>query len=264
MPHAGEHHRYAGLVRGGDNFIVPYRSARLHDCRDAGLRRQFDVVREREERIRRQCAPGRLLTRRPLRQMHADHAVGLAGAHAHQLPVFHECDGVGLDVLHRLPRKGKVGQFGLAGRPLACDSPLVRVFVNGVRRLHQHPAAQRPHVVVRRSTRRNGGIDRQNPQVPLALQDFQRIAVVSGGHYHFVKYRLHRLRRCRRDLPVEPDDAAERRHRVALVGQLVRLRQVVPRGQPARVRVLDYARRRLVIVADRPPGRVRVHQVVER
>ena len=96
------------------------------------------------------------------------------------------------------------------------------------------------------------------------MQDFQRVAVVSGRNYHLVKHRAHGIRRFCRNRAVEPDNAAKRRHRVALVGQSIRLGEVVPRGEAAGIGVLDYTRRRLVIVADRPPGRVRVHQVVER
>ena len=196
--------------------------------------------------------------------MHADHPVRLPRAHAYQRPVFHECDGVGLDVLDCFPGKGQVGQFSVGGRAFGGRGPRRRVFGNVVRRLHQNAAAQRAHVVIRRARRGRGRLHRQNPQIALALQDFQRVAVVAGSNYHFVENRPHGLGRLRRYRPVESHDAAESRHRVAFVGQLVRFGQVIPRGQAARVGVLDDANGRPVVIAHRAPGGVGVHQVVER
>ena len=53
MPAAGEHHRQAALVGGGDHFRVAHRSARLHDRGRAGVGDRVEAVAEREERVGR-------------------------------------------------------------------------------------------------------------------------------------------------------------------------------------------------------------------
>ena len=62
MPAAGEDHRQAVLVAGGDHFVVAPRAARLDDGRDARRGRAVDRIVEREERVggeHRRRAPGR-------------------------------------------------------------------------------------------------------------------------------------------------------------------------------------------------------------
>src|SRR5689334_4666103 len=51
MAHAGEDHRHAVLVRGGDHFVVAPAATGLHDRLDAVFRGGIDAVAEREERI---------------------------------------------------------------------------------------------------------------------------------------------------------------------------------------------------------------------
>ena len=51
MPHAGEHHRDARLVGGGDHLVVAHRAAGLDDRGRAGLDRREQAVGEGEEGV---------------------------------------------------------------------------------------------------------------------------------------------------------------------------------------------------------------------
>src|SRR6185503_2505645 len=51
VAHAGEHHRRAPLVRGGDHFRVAYAAAGLDDGGRARLQDDVDAVAEREEGV---------------------------------------------------------------------------------------------------------------------------------------------------------------------------------------------------------------------
>ena len=53
VAHAGEQHREAGLVGGGDHLVVADRAARLDDRGRAGFGRGEQAVGEREEGVRR-------------------------------------------------------------------------------------------------------------------------------------------------------------------------------------------------------------------
>ena len=66
------------------------------------------------------------------------------------------------------------------------------------------------------------------------------------------------------ELAVDPDDPAEGRDRVGLEGVPVGLDQLVVRGEPDRVGVLDDGDRRRRVVAGDPVRGVEVEQVVER
>lgn len=52
MPHAGEYHRHARLVGGGDGFSIAHRAAGLDNGGDAGSGRFRDRIGEGEEGIR--------------------------------------------------------------------------------------------------------------------------------------------------------------------------------------------------------------------
>ena len=51
VPHAGEHHRDAVFVGGGNHFIVAHGTARLDHGLDAELRSDIEPVAEREEGV---------------------------------------------------------------------------------------------------------------------------------------------------------------------------------------------------------------------
>src|SRR5581483_3207406 len=103
VPHSREDHRYAGLVRGADTFVVAHGAAWLDDGADAGLSRQPHVVGEGEKRVRGQYRAGRAPAGGPDGQEDAIDAAGLAGADTEQRPVPRQDDSVGLDVLAHLP-----------------------------------------------------------------------------------------------------------------------------------------------------------------
>src|SRR5690349_24286472 len=53
VPGAGEVHRHAGRLAGGDRLLVAHRPARLDDGPDAGVDEHLGAVGEREERVGR-------------------------------------------------------------------------------------------------------------------------------------------------------------------------------------------------------------------
>ena len=120
----------------------------------ARLAGRLRAVGEREECVRGQHRPLRLLARLRHGQAHALDAVHLARADADQLPVLGEHDGVGLDVLDHLPRKQQVVQL-LRRRVTATRRRQPRwVRLGDVRRLHEQPA--RNALVVQAGVRPGG------------------------------------------------------------------------------------------------------------
>ena len=195
--------------------------------------------------------------------MYADDAVGLAGAHSDQPAVFDKGDGVGLDVLDRFPGKGEVGQFAGGGGAGGGGGPGLRVCGDCVGGLRQDAAAQRTQVVIGGAGGDGGRRDFQDAQVSLALQDCEGVGVIVGGDDYLVKDRRHSGGGGGGNGAVEADDAAESGYRVAFIGQLVGLGNIIPGGEAAGVGVLDDAHGRGGVVADGAPSGVGVHQVVE-
>ena len=58
MTYAGEHHREAALVGGGDHLVVAHAAARLDHRRGAGVGDDVEAVAEREERVGRDDRAG--------------------------------------------------------------------------------------------------------------------------------------------------------------------------------------------------------------
>ena len=53
MADAGEDHRHVTLVRGGDDFLIANRSARLNRAGGAGVSRRDEPVRKWKKRVAR-------------------------------------------------------------------------------------------------------------------------------------------------------------------------------------------------------------------
>ena len=208
--------------------------------------------------------PVGFFARRALRQMHADHTVGLAGAHADQGAILDEGDGVGLDMLHRFPGERQVGQLGRSWRAFGGGGPGLGVFVDGVGGLHQDAAAERANIVIHGTRSAGNRVHRQDTQVALPPEDLEGVVIVAWCDDDFVEHGVHSLGGSGGDVAIETDDTAEGRHRVAFIRQFVSLRDVIAGREAAGVGVLDHADRRVIVVADRAPGGVGIHQVVER
>src|SRR4029077_793593 len=111
VPHAGEDHGDAALVRSGDHFRVAHAAARLDHRGGAGVGEGVEPVAEREERIRRH---DRGLEREAgTRRLHdgdahAIDAAHLSRAYAERHAVAAEYDGVRLHVLGDAPGEQEV------------------------------------------------------------------------------------------------------------------------------------------------------------
>src|SRR5688572_30018741 len=103
VPEAGEDHREAEAIGGGDDVGVLHAATRLRDGGDAMLGGRLDAVREREERIGREHAAGGLIPCLLTCNLHRNHARHLACADAHRALGLREDDGVRLHVLADAP-----------------------------------------------------------------------------------------------------------------------------------------------------------------
>ena len=166
------------------------------------------------------------------------------------------------------PGEQQVGQLLERRPPLGHDLEPAAVEPEVVHALDEQPAGDALEVeagdaVVAHPLGRVGR-DREQLQAGLAAQDAERRLAEAG--------RDDRLVRVGGDLPggravqlaVDPDDAAERGDRVGLEGVAVGLDELVVRGQPDRVGVLDDGDGRRRVVAGDPVRGVEVEQVVER
>src|SRR5437016_5630006 len=116
MPRAGEHHRHAVLVRGGDDFRVPLRAAGLDHGADAVVRGHIHAVAEWEEGIGGHG--GAFDLELLVRRLHRGDAAGidaahLSGADADRGAVARKQDGVGLHELAHPPGEQQVGELRL-------------------------------------------------------------------------------------------------------------------------------------------------------
>ncbi len=100
----------------------------------------------------------------------------------------------------------------------------------------------------------------------LGGEPLEGVGLEAGRHDAFEEPagRGHLLGRGAIDGPVQPDDAAEGAHRVALIGPFEGRGQVARLGGPAGVVVLEHHRRRLPEQAHEADGAVQVEQVVVR
>ena len=268
VPAAGEDHRHVVSVGDFDRHLVADRATGLDDRRDARPGRGLDAVGEREVGVRgedRELGP---VARAPDRDLDRDLAAGLAGADPDGRAVAREDDRVRANVPHRAPGEQHVGQL-LEGRPtLGHDLEPAAIEPELVLALDQQAAGDALEVeagdaVVAHAVGRVGR-DRQQLEPGLAAQDADRRLAEPGRHDRLVRVRRDLARRRAIELAVDPDDPAEGRHRIGLEGVPVGLDQLVVRGQPDRVGVLDDGHGRRRVVARDPVGRVEIEQVVER
>src|ERR1019366_3955845 len=108
MPVAGENHRNAPLVGGGEHFLIAQAAAGLDHRNRAGVGDDIEPVAKREERVRGDHRAGKRqagvlgLDRGDARRVDAAH---LAGADAACAATVREYDGVGFYVLRDAPCK---------------------------------------------------------------------------------------------------------------------------------------------------------------
>ena len=108
------------------------------------------------------------------------------------------------------------------------------------------------------------GRDGQQLEPGLAAQDPDRRLAEAGRHDRLVRVGRDLARRRPVELAIDPDDPAERGDRVGLEGVAVGLDELVVRGEPDRIGVLDDGDRGGRVVAGDPVRGVEVEQVVER
>ena len=124
---AGEDHREALLVGGGDDLVVADRATGLDDGSRTGRGSGVEAVAEREERVACACAT----LGSAIGLVGGDEAgvaaVLLAGADADGLTVLRQDDRVAGDGGGDLPREGEVLPLGIARRTLGDDLPVVGV-----------------------------------------------------------------------------------------------------------------------------------------
>src|SRR5215831_18956910 len=144
MTHAGEHHRKPALVRGRDHLVVPHAAAGLDDRLRPGLRHRVNAVADLKESVRgdhraAQREPRVLgLDRRDARAVDAAH---LPGADAERRATACEDDRVRLDELRDAPGEQEILELVRCRRAPRHDLELGGGDAPGVRRLHEHPAA---------------------------------------------------------------------------------------------------------------------------
>jgi hypothetical protein len=143
VPDAGEGHREAVLVAGGDAVGVALRPAGLDDRRHARGGRRVHVVAEREERVGGQHARVDPHARLPHRDLHRIDPRHLPGPDAHDLGAgavtgqARQDDRVTLHVLAHQPRELQGHGLALGRRPPGDHLPLGRVVDPHVAGLHE-------------------------------------------------------------------------------------------------------------------------------
>ncbi|MPL60780.1 hypothetical protein SDC9_06342 [bioreactor metagenome] len=248
VPHAGEHHGQATLVRRVDHFLVAHRAAGLDHAGGARLDRLEQAVGEGEEGVR---GDGRALRRafgkahglrHPFGLLRGDHravdAAHLAGADADGLAGLGIDDGVRLHMLGDLPGKEQVFQLFLRGGALGHHLQVVKGDVAVVLALHEEAAR---HLAIGgdlgfRVGQRAGD---QQPHVLLLCHDRLRRLVDGGGDDDLREDLGDRLGGFRVERLVQRDDAAEGRGAVAVEGALVGVEQAGAGGDATGVGVLD-------------------------
>ena len=154
-----------------------------------------------------------------------------------------------------------VGAGRLRRRPTSSARP-----GRGRRPPHRGTGRGRPRQRLRISSPSAGSrwFHLEQPDVLLRREDRHGTLLEAGGDHDFGEDLGDLTRHGCAHREVGGDDAAERRHRIASMRPSMRLRDVRPDRDPARVGVFDDRDRGRVEVVRRPPGGVRVDVVVVR
>src|SRR5687768_11783463 len=184
---AGEDHRHVVTVGDLDRHLVPDAASGLDDGGHAGLGGDLDAVREREVGVAGHDRQRRSFAGLAQRNLDADDARRLAGAHADHGVLLGEHHGVGLDVADRAPGEEEVGQLLQGGAALRYGLELVAVLLQVVERLDEQAstdaleveAADAELVAVCRGRRH---LDDLEPALGAKdLQRFRRVAWSDDG-----------------------------------------------------------------------------------
>src|ERR1051325_1001728 len=244
VPHAGEDHGDAALVRGRDDLRVAHAAPGLDDRGGAGLGERVQPVAEREECIR---GHDRALERnariRRLRRgdAHAVDPAHLPGADAERGSVAAEDDGVRFHVLGHAPGEDEIRALRFARRRPRDELEIPGIEHLRVAGLHEQAAAD-ALVVVRLGT--VGQRHLEHPQICLPGEDRLCFRLDARRDHDLGELRAERFGRARVERAVEREDAAEGRHRVGLERLRVRFSERIGDRGPARVGVLhDHAGR---------------------
>ena len=251
VAHAGEDHRHAARVGGGDDVGVLHGASRLDGAGRAGVGRGEQAVREGEEGV---GGDGRALQRElgfaglPDRDAGRVDAGHLAGAHAERAFLAGVDDGVGLHVADDAPAEEHRGHLVGGGRALGHDLEVAGVDGLLVAVLDEHAAddgadfaegvgaeadlgAHEAEILLLAEDREGVGVElRRDDDLGEDLGDGLGEALVDGA--------------------VGDDDAAERGLLVGLEGLVPGFEEGVGRSHAAGVGVLQDADRRALELAD--------------
>src|SRR6266850_3601445 len=262
VPHPGEDHGDAALVRGRDHFRVAHAAPGLDHRGGAGVGKRVEPVAEREESVRRH---DRGLEREAgARRLHGGdaHAVDaahLSRAHAERHALAAEYDCVRLHVLGDAPSEHEVGALRLARRHARDEPEILDGERSRVARLHQQTAADALVVVRLRAV---GQRHLQHPEVSFPGKDLLCFRLDARRDHHLGELGGERFGGLRVERAVERQDPAESRHRIGLERLRVGFREGVGDGGAAGVGVLDDHAGRVGEALDALPCRVRVGDVV--
>src|SRR3954468_3995000 len=262
VPHAGEHHGDAALVRGRDHFGVAHAAAGLDYGGGARFGQGIEPVAKREECVRRHH---RALEREAGgRGFHggdapAVDAAHLSRAHAERHAVAAEYDRVRLHVLGDAPGEHQVGALGLGRRGARDELEVLGVERSRVARLHEHPAADALVVVRLRAV---GQRHLQHAEIFFPGKNSLRFSLDARRDHHLGELGAERFGGLRVERAVEGEDPAESRHRIGLERLGVGVGEGLRDRGAAGVGVLDDYAGRVAEALDALPGRVRVGDVV--
>ena len=174
-----------------------------------------------------------------------------------------EHDRVRAHVLADLPAEQHLAPLGLGRLALGHDLHLRAVLEVDVAILHEQAAHHALEVAL-------GDVEAaplvvlEDAHVRLGLEQLERLVGVARGEQDLAELLDEQLGQLAVDRPVEADDAAERRLRIAGERALVGLARRAADRDPARVVVLDDRAGRDAELVDQQAARVQVEHVVER
>ena len=230
MPAAGEHHREAVFVGGGDDFGVAHRAAGLHDGRRAGGRDASSPSRNGKNASDATTEPRSRSPPFITAAFTASTRLIWPGADRERRVRPGEDDGVRLHVRadapgeSQRPHSSAVGARRVTTRGTSGPATPPAASIDAIPRLHEPGAQNRPHVPRAVEPSKAAVTTRRFALVASTARTSSRSVDARRDHGLDERGRQ-RARRVEIDRPVEPDDAAERRERIGLARAHVRLGQ---------------------------------------
>ena len=266
MPVAGEHHGHARGIRGGDDFRVAHRAARLDAGGSSGVDRGLQAVGEREHRVGGDDAACKVesgFLGFPNRDPRGIHAAHLAGSDAKGPVGAGVNDGVGFHVFHNPPAEAHRAHF-LTGRRAFGDDFGFEIFQSerGVVSVHHHDATWARTDDGGLFLQQIGVVHFHETQVFLLLEQGAGVALELRGDDHVGENFGNHPREFQGQGAVADDHATERGLAVGFKGLLPRHPQIlVVLADAARVSVLEDGHRGAHEIQDEIRRRLDVENV---